>query len=75
MWPDRDSLRKTMPQCFCSSFGKNVAVILDCFEVLIDRPSSLLPRASTRSNYKHLNMVKILLGIAPQGTVSFVSEA
>lgn len=75
MWPDRDSLWKTMPQCFRSSFGKKVAVILDCFEVFMDRPSSLLPRASTWSNYKHHNTVKILLGVTPQGTVSFVSEA
>ena len=75
MWPDRDSLWKTMPQCFRSSLGKSVAVIVDCFEVFMDRPSSLLPRACTWSNYKHHNTVKILLGITPQGTVSFVSEA
>ena len=74
VWPDRDSLCKTMPQCF-RSFEKKVAVILDCFEVFIDRPSSLLARAITWSNYKHHNTVKILLGVTPQGTVSFVSEA
>ena len=60
-----------MPQCFRSSFGEKVTVILDCFEVFIDGPSSLLPRASTWSNYKHHNTVKVL-GIT---TVSFVSEA
>ena len=32
-WPDRDSLQKTMPQCFQESFGKRVAVIIDCFEI------------------------------------------
>ena len=74
IWPDRDSLRKTMPECF-RSLKKNVTVIIDCFEVFIERPSSLLPRTSTWSNYKHHNMVKFLLGITPQGTVSFVSEA
>ena len=75
IWPDQESLRKTVPQCFHSSFGDKVAVILDCFEVSIDRPSSLLPRASTWSNYKQHNTVKVLLGITPQGTISFVSEA
>ena len=30
-----------------SFFGRNVAVIIDCFEVFMDRPSSLLARAST----------------------------
>ena len=50
-------------------------MIIDCFEVFIDRPSNLLGRASTWSSYKHHNTVKVLLGIAPQGVVSFMSEA
>lgn len=74
-WPDRESLWKTMPQCFRASFGKNVAVILDCFEIFIERPSGLLTRASTWSSYKHHNTAKVLLGITPQGTVSYVSDA
>ena len=32
-------------------------------------------RDSTWSNYKHHNTVKIIFGITPQGTVSYVSEA
>ncbi|XP_065912378.1 uncharacterized protein [Dysidea avara] len=75
IWPDRDSLRKTMPQCFQESFGKKVAIIIDCFEVFIERPSNLRARASTWSNYKHRNTVKILIGIIPQGTVAYISEA
>ena len=43
-WPDRESLWKTMPQCYRLSFGKKVAVIVDCFEVFVERPSSLLAR-------------------------------
>lgn len=34
-----------------------------------------MARAQTFSNYKHHNTVKVLIGITPQGTVSFVSEA
>ena len=52
-----------------------VATIIDCFEVFIERPSNLLARASTWSSYKHHNTVKFLIGITPQGTVSFLSEA
>ena len=29
IWPDRESLWKTMPQCFRKSFGKSIAVIID----------------------------------------------
>ena len=46
-WPDREDLRRTMPGCFKVSFGDNVAVIIDCFEIFIERPSSLLARAAT----------------------------
>ena len=74
VWPDRETLRKTMPECFRASFGTKVAVIIDCFEVFIERPSNLQARASTWSSYKHHNTIKVLLGIAPQGVVTFVSE-
>ena len=73
-WPDRDSLQKTMPECFKKSFGAKVAVIIDCFEIFIERPSNLLARAATWSNYKHHNTTKVLLGITPQGVVCFVSD-
>lgn len=73
-WPDREQLQRTMPRCFIDSFGLKTSVIIDCFEVFIDRQSNLLARAQTFSNYKHHNTVKVLIGITPQGTVSFVSE-
>ena len=75
MWPERENLRKIMPECFRAEFGENVVVVIDCFEVFIERPSNLLARASTWSAYKHHNTVKLLIGITPQGVVSFISEA
>ena len=74
-WPERDTLQKSMPMCFRASFKDKVAVIIDCFEVFIERPSNLLSHAATWSSYKHHNTVKVLLGIAPQGIVSFASGA
>ena len=70
LWPEREVLWKTMPACFRESFGKKVAVILDCFEVFVERPSNLHARACTWSNYKHHNTVKVFLGITPQGVIS-----
>ena len=75
IWPEREELQRTMPECFKVSFGTKVAIIIDCFEVFIERPSNLEARACTWSNYKHKNTVKILLGIAPQGVIAFVSES
>ena len=74
-WPEREELWRTMPQCFQHSFGKKTTVIIDCFEVFIDRPSNLMARAQTFSNNKHHNTVKVLIGITPQATISFVSKA
>lgn len=51
------------------------AVVVDCFEVFIKRPSGLLARAATWSSYKHHNTVKFLTGITPQGVVSSISQA
>ena len=75
-WPEREELWKTMPQCFKFSFGNiKTTVIIDCFEVFCVKPTNLLARAQTFSSYKHHNTVKVLIGITPQGCISFVSEA
>ena len=71
-WPDREVLWLSTPACYRALFGKKVVV--DCFEIFIERPSNLEGRASTWSSYKHHNTVKVLLHIAPPGVVSFVSE-
>ena len=73
-WPEREDFRHTFPKCFQSSF-KKTTVIIDCFEVFIDRPSNLLAWVQIFSSYKHHNTVKVLIGITPQGTISFVSKA
>ena len=53
IWPDRDILRKTLPMDFRKDCpGCNV--ILDCFEIFIDRPLDLLARAQASSSYKHI---------------------
>ncbi|XP_020911922.1 uncharacterized protein LOC110249682 [Exaiptasia diaphana] len=74
-WSERQELWNTMPKCFHYSFGNRTTVIIDCFEVFIERPTNLLARAQTFSSYKHHNTIKVLIGITPQGTISFLSNA
>jgi len=74
-WPEREELRKTMPNSFRQHFGTKVTVVIDCFEVFIEKPLSLLARAQTFSDYKHHNTVKFLIGIAPQGVITYISKA
>ncbi|CAC5361533.1 unnamed protein product [Mytilus coruscus] len=74
LWPEREELQTSMPMEFRKYFGVKVSIIIDCFEVFIDRPSNLLARAETWSNYNHHNTVKYLIGISPQGAVSYLSN-
>ena len=46
-------------------FSKNCAIIIDCSEVFIERPSDLLARAQVWSNYKHNSTIKFRIGITP----------
>lgn len=73
-WPDRESLRVSMPHQFVEAFGNRVAAIVDCFEIFIERPSNLQARAQTFSNYKHGHTLKYLISITPQGVISFISK-
>lgn len=72
-WPDRDNLLLTVRMCFKENFP-SCAVMIDCFEIFIDRPSDLLAHAQSWSSYKYQNTPKFLIGITTQGTVSFISR-
>ncbi|XP_041835129.1 uncharacterized protein LOC121635838 [Melanotaenia boesemani] len=64
-WPERRCLLDTMPHQFLEAFGKRVAIIVDCFEIHIESLSDLKARAHT---------MKYLVGITPQGQISFLSK-
>nr|CAH7748434.1 unnamed protein product [Callosobruchus chinensis] len=63
-----------MPQCFKEVFHEKTTVIIDCFEIRIQKPSLVLAAAQSYSNYKHGQTIKYLIGITPQGSVCFISE-
>lgn len=72
-WPDRGLIRKNLPECFKGKY-KHTTCIIDCSEVFIERPTSLLARSQTYSTYKGHNTVKFLVAISPTGAVIFVSK-
>ena len=72
-WPSCLALCKSMPTAFMKFYHK-CCIIIDCTEIFIEQPSDLLARAQTSSQYKHHNTIKLLIGITPQGTVSFLSK-
>lgn len=73
IWPEREQLRLSMPMSFRQKF-RSCASVIDCFEIFIERPSNLTARNQTYSCYKSHNTVKYLIGITPQGTISFISK-
>jgi hypothetical protein len=42
---------------------------------LLERPHDLALQSETWSDYKHSNTAKVLVAIAPNGTISFISKA
>lgn len=74
-WPDREQLHKNIPSCFREAFGNRVTVIIDCFEVFTETPSKVINASQCWSNYKHHETIKFLIGITPQGTISYISQA
>ena len=74
IWPDRQTLRENLPECF-KGYYSNTVCIIDCFEVFLERSVGFQPRSGTYSNYKKHNTIKVLIGITPTGSISFVSKA
>ena len=74
IWASRKTVDSTMPPCFQVTYPKT-RVILDCSEIFTEVPSSYRCQSATFSNYKHHNTLKALVGIAPSGAVTFVSDA
>ena len=73
-YPDKISARENLPDCFKNSYP-NLRCTIDCTEFFIERPRELSLQALTWSDYKKHNTAKVLIGISPRGSISFVSKA
>lgn len=71
-WPSKEDILKSMPVCF-SQF-KNTRVVLDCFELFVEKPKCVRCRVRLYSQYKKGYTLKLLLGCAPSGLISYVSK-
>ena len=74
VWLPREPIRENLPVTFVKSGHSKCRIIIDCTEIFIERPKSLINQASTWSDYKHHNTVKFLVGITPSGFISFLSD-
>ena len=61
-----------MPESFKAMYP-SARVILDCTEIFVQTPTSLLLQSQFYSSYKSSTTLKGLIGITPYGAISFVS--
>lgn len=73
IWPTREDVDRHMPDGFKELYPSTI-VILDCTEIFVQTPSSLLLQSQLYSSYKSSTTLKGLIGITPHGAVSFVSS-
>lgn len=62
IFPHRDVISKNMTNDFKKQYPK-VMLIIDCTELKIEMPSSLVRKSQTYSDYKSTNTFKGLLGV------------
>ncbi|XP_047129375.1 uncharacterized protein LOC124809355 [Hydra vulgaris] len=77
VWLPREVIRKNLPIVFKNAGYRKCCVttfVIDCTEVFTERPKSLLAQASTWSDYKQHNTYKFLVGISPNGFITFLSD-
>ena len=73
-WLSKEEVKATMPMCFKKHYP-NTRVIIDASEVQIEVPASVDAQILFYSNYKARHTIKFLVGIAPSGIVTFISNS
>ncbi len=71
-WPSKEVNSGNLPNSF-KDYPKT-RVVIDCTEFFIEKPFRPNAQRSTWSNYKHANTFKLLVGIMPTGTITFLSK-
>ena len=73
IWPTWDNVASTMPAAFRKAYP-DTFIILDATELRCERPSAPDLQAKLYSPYKSHTTFKCLVGIAPNGAFTFISQ-
>ncbi|CAF4350223.1 unnamed protein product, partial [Rotaria magnacalcarata] len=73
LWPSKKQVQQNLPFEMKKNYP-TVRVIVDCTELEIEKPSNPQAQQDTWSTYKNTNTVKALVGITPNGIVSYISS-
>lgn len=70
--PSRGKNLLSLPYCFIPF--PNSRIVLDCTEIEIAVPFSMDKQKAVFSHYKQRHTFKVLVGVAPNATITYVSE-
>lgn len=73
IFPHRDVILANMTKDYKKKFPTSM-IIIDCTELKIESPSSLILKSQTYSNYKSTNTFKCLIGVDSRGSIMYVSH-
>ena len=73
IWPNRETIDRNMPESIKKNFP-STRVIIDCTEIKVETPSSLVFVSELFSTCKNHVTLKALIGCSPSGGCSFVSQ-
>ena len=73
IWPCTELVDRFMPSEFRKKFPRT-RVVIDATEFPIEKPANPKVQATTWSNYKNKNTLKLLVGVTPNGSISFLSS-
>lgn len=71
-FPAKDVVAGNLPESF-KDYPKT-RVLIDCTEFFVEKPFRPTAQKRTWSTYKHNNTFKLLVGIMPTGTITFLSK-
>ncbi|CAF3413039.1 unnamed protein product [Rotaria sp. Silwood2] len=72
LWPSKEQVQQNLPFEIKKNYPL-VRVIVDCTEFEIEQPTNPQAQQNTWSTYKNTNTAKALVGITPNGVVSYIS--
>ncbi|XP_060855440.1 uncharacterized protein LOC132933137 [Metopolophium dirhodum] len=72
LWPSKSSISKNIPKCFINF--TSTRVVVDGTETPIEVLKCLSCRIRTYSFYKGKHTIKFIVGISPDGLITFVSD-
>jgi hypothetical protein len=74
MFIKKAHISKPLPKHFQNPLCREVRVVIDCTEIFIENSNDFDEQGNKFSRYKGHTTAKVLLGVAPSGACSFVSD-